>query len=156
MDMTSDEIRAQTRADDSRRDAAERAVTGLTMVISGVGEQSPAASLAGQLREDFQKISYDTATQSRMSEEGWGRLDEIQRSIMRTPGLPQEQAFNLLATMAGVVSDVSTAGLVKTPERKAEQEKSASAVVEQSSDATRWQRYVRSSRAPQQQGPGRG
>lgn len=138
MDATSGKTTV-SHVSDAQRDAADYAVTGLNIVINGVGEQTGTAQIANAIREDFRKFPYDANAQQQMGEQGWKRLEELQRTIIDTPGLPQEQAFNLLAVMAGVVSAVSTAGLVKAPEREIQREQDAAPAQEES---TRWRRHV--------------
>lgn len=105
---------------DSQVDVAEYAVTGLSIVINQAAEKSPTAQLASGIRDEFRVLRESRQPSDSLSEEGWNRLQQLSSRIGKD--VPPEQASNLLVVMAGVASAVSTAGLVKAPEREVQTE----------------------------------
>ncbi|MBM3618232.1 MAG: hypothetical protein FJX23_06765 [Alphaproteobacteria bacterium] len=128
---------------DSQVDVAEYAVTGLSIVINQAKEKSPAIELASELREDLRGIRDSRQPNDSFSEQGWNRLQALSSRIGQD--VPSAQANNLLVEMAGVASALSTAGLVKAPEREVQ--------VEATRETTkpivgRWTRQTRSPEQP--------
>lgn len=114
------QVTAQQALSDSQMDVAEYAVTGLSIVINQANEKSPTAELATTIRDDFRKLRETAQPSTEIAEKGWDSLQKLSSAISQGQDVPASQASNLLVVMAGVASAVSTAGLVKAPEREVE------------------------------------
>lgn len=132
----------------SQLDVAEYAVTGLNIVINKATEESPTAELAKTLRADFRGVRETGQPSADVNEQGWDKLQKLSANISSGKDVPADEASNLLVVMAGVASAVSTAGLVKAPER--ENEREATRETSTKPVVGRWTRQASSDRTSQQ------